>query len=370
MKSYTYNFEIKDLLTQFIAAFDDVIIKRYDASRRSKEEIAVRYVLAPKQRIMYDIVNKAQNITLPVVAINMTGISRDTERVFNKLDNLYNPTSKNDGSLIKMPVPINISVSMSILARYMQDMEQILSNFIPYNNPYIILSWKEPSNVPNQIIEIRSEVTWDGNISLTEPSDIAYSDKFRIIADTTFVIKGWLFKNQNEIAKPIYTIDTNFIDINKDLIITRENYAKLSIDPDIKLCVDMFTLSAMPVMTNIFLNEVSGLTQINTYFDINNSLSSNYTHFLLQGKNLAHTTALLLSTTNTIVGNISTINTRYSEPITGYVVDPINYTILADNLMSIMLPNFQGACDFNFVIANPAGWYSSYDINSFTFRSV
>ena len=30
MKDYTYFFELKDLLTQFVAAFDDTTIKRYN----------------------------------------------------------------------------------------------------------------------------------------------------------------------------------------------------------------------------------------------------------------------------------------------------------------------------------------------------
>ena len=124
MKSQSYNFEIKDLLTQFVAAFDDVIIKRYDKNRTVKEVIDVRYVLAPKQRVMYDIVNKAQNLTLPVVAINMTSITRDTSRVFNKLDSVYNPLSETNNTNVKTPVPINIEVSMSILARYLQDIIQ------------------------------------------------------------------------------------------------------------------------------------------------------------------------------------------------------------------------------------------------------
>ncbi len=42
-----------------------------------KSNIEVRYVFAPKQRVMYDIINKAQNITLPVVAVNLTSITRD-----------------------------------------------------------------------------------------------------------------------------------------------------------------------------------------------------------------------------------------------------------------------------------------------------
>jgi len=145
VKNYTYNFEIKDLLTQFVAAFDDTVVKRYDRSGNAKQEVEVRYVFAPKQRVMYDIVNKAQNLTLPVVAVDVTSISYDDDRVFNKINNLHSYLNEVDNMYARMPVPINIEMNMSIICRYMQDMEQIITNFAPYSNPYIIIAWKEPS---------------------------------------------------------------------------------------------------------------------------------------------------------------------------------------------------------------------------------
>ena len=127
-------------MTQFVAAFDDCIISRYNKNRVEQEQIDVRYVFGPKQRVMYDIVNKAQNITLPVVAINITGISRDQSRVFNKLEPSYLPLTTTYGGSLKsskllQPVPVNINVSFSILTKYMLDMDQILSNFVPYADP-------------------------------------------------------------------------------------------------------------------------------------------------------------------------------------------------------------------------------------------
>ena len=126
MKNYTYNFEIKDLLTQFVAAFDDTVIKRYDKNGNARQNVEVRYVFAPKQRIMYDIINKAQNLTLPVVAIDLKSVSYDTERVFNKLSNFENYSNPNSSSAIRTPVPVNLEVSMSVLCRYMQDMDCLL----------------------------------------------------------------------------------------------------------------------------------------------------------------------------------------------------------------------------------------------------
>ena len=133
MRNRAYHFEIKDLLTQFVAAFDDTVISRFDKNRNAKQNIDVRYVFAPKQRIMYDIVNKAQNLTLPVVAVNLTSVTRDESRIFNKLAPSYLPgqlkEDPNKGSKFLMPVPVDLSVSMSIMTRYMADADQIISNF-------------------------------------------------------------------------------------------------------------------------------------------------------------------------------------------------------------------------------------------------
>lgn len=218
MKAQAFSFEIKDLMIQFVAAFDNVIIKRYNDQRQAMEKIQVRYVYAPKQRVLYDIVNRSQNITLPVVAVSIAGVSRDNNRVFNKLSGFYFNRTQSENqrgftsAFYGSPVPVNIDVNMSIISKYQSDMDQILSNFVPYNDPYIIISWKVPETVDLAIEqEIRSEVLWNGNISMSYPTDINASEKYRISADTSFTIKGWLFKDlRNNTAENIYFVDSNF----------------------------------------------------------------------------------------------------------------------------------------------------------------
>ena len=210
-----------------MAAFDDCVIRRYNETRQVQEKIEVRYVLAPKQRVLYDIVNEAHNITLPVVACNITNISRDESRVFNKLDGFYLPKQTQTGgklvSKIPTPVPVNISVSMSIITKYQIDMDQIISNFAPYNNPYIVLTWKLPQEAGLAYdVEIRSEVNWDGNISFTPPTELNAVDKYRIVADTTFTIKGWLFKKLGDTVGNIFVVDSNFYNLKNN---THKNIA-------------------------------------------------------------------------------------------------------------------------------------------------
>ena len=229
VKKDPFYFEIKDVVTQFIAAFNSVVIKRYNTNREPKERIQVRYVYSPKKRVLHDLVNKAQHITIPVIAVNITGVSRDESRVFNKiegshyyqnhlaLDNTNNTiplsSSVTRTDFLPAPVPVNISVSMSIITKFQTDMDQILSNFIPYNDPYIVVSWKIPEEFVVVEQEIRSEVLWDGNVSIDYPVDINNTQPYRITGDTSFTIKAWLFKKHAvDYVGTILKIDANIYD--------------------------------------------------------------------------------------------------------------------------------------------------------------
>lgn len=219
MNADPFYFEIKDLITQFVSAFDGVVIKRFNKQREIKDRIQVRYVYAPKQRVVHDLQNKSKSLTLPVVAVNMTNISRDNTRVFNKLDSSYYRTTDSFNStdtgvdissedVIPQPVPVNINISMSILTKFQSDMDQIISNFVPYTNPYIVISWKLPVQFANIVQEIRSEVLWSDQINLTYPVEIQSNSPYRVAADTSFTIKGWLFRKNVTPVKTIFTIDT------------------------------------------------------------------------------------------------------------------------------------------------------------------
>lgn len=217
MKNYTFNFEVQTLLEQFVAAFNDIIIKRYDNTHTITPPTSghkVSFVYAPKQRV-YDTLNTPSpgGLTVPAVAVTISNISRDNTRVFNKLDGFTVPNiDLNNGDYLKnipQPVPINIGINMTIVTKYQSDMDQIITNFAPYCDPYIIISWKLPFA---KNYEIRSEVLWSGQINLNYPTDIGPTQAFRVSADTSFTIKGWLFKKTDQVVKKIYTINSDFFD--------------------------------------------------------------------------------------------------------------------------------------------------------------
>lgn len=243
MQKYNYNWEIKDILTQFLQAFDGAIVKRKDKDGNIGNVVAVRYVYAPKQRVLHDLINKAQHITLPVVAFWISGIKRDPERVFNKIEgSYYNKSfydSRSEHSL--QPIPVDIDVTVSILARFQSDIDQIVSNFVPYCDPYFVLSWTV-EGTPN--IEIRSPVIWDNNLNFEYFTEQTATNATRVGCETTFTIKSWLFKNRADPVGRIYKIDANFYAVsgtptsyNIDSLVSPSN-------------TESFVVSAIPQIIN------------------------------------------------------------------------------------------------------------------------
>jgi hypothetical protein len=394
MKNRAFHFEIKNLLTQFVAAFDDVVISRYDKNRQARQNIDVRYVFAPKQRVMYDIINKAQNITLPVVSINLEGISRDNGRVFNKLEPSYIPAQENESSKVSskflMPVPVNIEVSMSILARYMQDIDQIISNFVPYNNPYIILSWKVPEEFGTEYDqEIRSEVLWSGNLTYSSPTDTTYNDMFRVTVDTSFTIKGWLFPEKKSTTGNIFKVDSNFVNVDlknriyspldptevtENLSYQQRGYTGLSsFSTTASLCSETVTVSGLPDITNLYYSSTGTLVPIaqnwsGTLTDIVSGISNT---FILYGKQfdtnlnfyLSSTTMGAASAGANWFSNYQKITSAKMETISGFKLTDDFYIVSNDNIASITIPPSTLSASggkFNFVVANEAGWSSTY----------
>lgn len=332
-KNGIHYFEVKDLITQFVSAFDSVIIGRFKGKTKEAEH-RVRYVHAPKQKVLHDLVNKAQHITVPVISSYVTGISRDSTRVESKNLGHYINSGQRVTYEVPQPVPVNISVSMSIITRYQDDMDQILANFVPYTNPYIVISWKLPDEfAPSIGTELRTEVLWDENISITQPIDMGEGGKYRNIAETTFTIKGWLFKRhpENPIGN-IYEIDARFYPISSLSQV-------LSDDLDV---YDECSLSAYPLITKTLNTRV---------------LSGDEPTIKLEGDNFEYTDAVYLSSDEV---------SMFSETISSYDgfdgIPLSSYSIITDNFLYVTTPELGSTGNIKVIVQNPSGYVVSDSI--------
>ena len=203
------------MLLQFENSFNEVVIKRYNAQRQPQDHIHVNFRYAPKQRVLEEIVNKNEHFKLPVIAISLGGLRRAPNRVFTKIDgsswlNATATTSPQWQNLLQ-PVPVDVTVNMSFITRFQADIDQIVTNFVPYCDPYIVMSWKWPGQFPwGDHLEIRSHVKWNEDVSFEYPTDTTATQHYRCIGNTSFTIEGWLFRNDPGPSKPIYVIDTSF----------------------------------------------------------------------------------------------------------------------------------------------------------------
>lgn len=380
MKDRAYHFEIRDLITQFIAAFDDVVIGRYNKDRAEMAQIKVRYVYSPKERVLFDLVNKAQNITLPVIAVAITDISRDESRVFNKLygfdvaGRYQNDTPTNTTRHVNMPVPVNIGISMSIIANYHLDIDQILSNFVPYSNPYIILSWKIPESFNlDKIQEIRSEVMWSGNIAIKYPTDTTASDKFRYEADTNFTIKGWLFPQAPaEPVKNIFFIDSNFyatkiLDSSKfqgyETSYSQTGTTAISsLSTNTLVETETVNISAAPQISNLYYTNDGALEM--AYGSMSLTTRNISGDIIIQGKMLQYTTNVLLSSsTPNFYSSLSSYSFEYYPTLSAYNLPLSSYNIVSENLLNLNLPVPLSAGRFDIILSNNVGWDSTQKHN-------
>jgi hypothetical protein len=368
-----FHFEIHDLLTQFVAAMDDVVISRYNKNREEQEQLKVRYVNAPVQRVLLDIINKSQNITVPVIAVNVSSIDRDENRVFNKIEGFYTPVTRGVDKMstrVPMPIPINLGVTVTILTNYQSDMDQILSNFVPYSNPYLVISWKIPLEFGlSELSEIRSEVLWSGSISVEQPIELQPTDKPRFQSTTNFTIKGWLFPAvPKDLNKTIYFIDSNFHLTNR-FKLDYDLYPTLSGD---LTEMDTISISAAPLLTNIY-----SLNRNNTYpielvgnSTVKKTKDQNLS-FNILGEMLQYTTCILISTNVTsMYETLTSFDFEYYPTVSGFLIPSSYYTIMSENVIHLNLPPLSAEGDFNLVVVNPVGWKDTNSIDTFLYHSL
>jgi hypothetical protein len=343
------------MITQFVSAFDDCFVYRYTKDGVKKEKIGVRYIVGPKQRILHDIVNLNKNITLPAVAIEQTGIRRDPDRIQNKDQHFFRTHLSDDNiSKVPQPIPVQMDLDVSIIARYKEDLDQIISNFVPWANPYFIIAWKVPDEFDIDFSdEIRSEVSWSGDVSFENPINISKDDKYRIVGNTSFTIKGWMFPPADPPnVAPIYVVNTEFNAISSGAILNYNSYNSLSSVNYYD--TETMTISAYPEFTNSFING-------NPYFSSLSVNSQNDNLFTFYGKRFNFDNDWYLSANQVIPDfTFEEIHTAKGPTISGYKVPDHILTTVNDNIATINLSSeFLSAAEFTFVTANSAGWASN-----------
>jgi hypothetical protein len=340
MNIYTYDFELQTMTTMLMNCFSDIIIKRFNVNRDARDQIKTRVVYAPKQRVLNDLLDKDQNIQLPVISVQIGGIARDESRVFNKLMGTFHHPANTTYSLNeKGPQPIDVTYNLSIMTRYQQDMDQILSHLLPYINPYFVVSWRTPQR-PD--FEIRSNVVWSGQTNIQYPVELNANQVARVVADLSFTFKGWLFQNQTK-HENIFTFDSTF-----NAVASRLEFLD-AIELDIHTKDNIVQVEAPPQPRVLIPDH----TKINTrqQFSVWGRGFHGITNVYLSGAPVAN----ISSTQNPFVLNSSLSSSN--PAFNGYKLETNNWNIdIEENLLTFVVPSISSIGTMDLILENQGGY--------------
>lgn len=388
MRERSFFFEIRDNVGLFLSAFDDVVIGRFNKSREELDKIEVRYVYAPKQRVIHDLNNPQKALELPVVAVHIDGWNRDPDRVFNKIHGFNFPVRRADGELtsnFRSPIPIDIRINMSLLARYQTDIEQMIQNFAVFCNPYIVVAWQIPEAYDlSPVQEIRSHIIWDGDIKYDfSLVDSDAQDKSRFVAETTFTIKGWLFPaNKDNPVGNIHYVTANFYN-TKVLSGTGytydDNYKYLSGGPYEYLDgtttiteVETVGVSGYPQITDVF-HSLSGRGRVAIIdSDLEFPAGNAGDVVILYGKRFEYTENVYLSSYDTtLYGTVTGVGTSSRFPTFSGAPLPLSaIDIVTGNVMRVTIPTLTASSNFTLIVQSDIGWASTYSAMSGHFKKI
>ena len=255
-------------------------------------------------------------------------------------------------------------------------MDQILSNFVPFCNPYIIISWKVPEAFNLSVDqEIRSEVLWTGDVSMNYPTELNGNQKARVTADTSFTIKGWLFKDTDNPDGNIFFIDSNFH--NETELEDYDNYESLSgnsysypLSSGLVNNIETVSISGSPTVTDIFYDNVRLFDNLTlTAGTTGNVIVNGYGFENLDSIYLSSNKFDKLSADGIFINdNLSHFN-NFTNNVSFSGFELSSYNVFGDNVLSFNLPLFSApsslSADFTFVLYNSAG----YDLTTNTLNS-
>lgn len=144
---------------------------------------------------------------LPMIIINRTGYSRNSDRLNNVHNEVkYEINSANRSYDLLTPVPIDISYTVTVVAKYPQDVDQIASNFIVFFNNDAFVSCVHPKY---EGIKLHNQIVMSDSVSEEHPGELDGTADDFITSSFDFTFKTYLFGGQQQAKRsPIKTLSS------------------------------------------------------------------------------------------------------------------------------------------------------------------
>ena len=225
MRYRSFNEELLIATALLINVFNDIIIDRRkhglkrDFSKAislkevAQQKIEIPCILGDRSSILRSLENEQGKYKLPLIILSNKSIKTDTLRMvdlhsdvfyqqdsqFNELDP-ENPLYKPQQLGKRRAQPIVMDFDMTIITKYKEDLDQIISNWAVFFRPDIYVKWWSPRR-PNETIN--SEILWNQNIGFELPIEYNPTNVFSYKGTTSFSFKTWLFPGMYSVENKI-----------------------------------------------------------------------------------------------------------------------------------------------------------------------
>lgn len=190
MFGYTfYHKHLERAMAAFGTLFNDITIERRDKDGNLVQNMKVPLAYGPRDKFLTRIVenpdgHQSISVTLPRLAFEMTGFTFDSSRKTNTMHCFDKTEGREEVKIAYSSVPYDVSIQLSVMAKYMHDANMILEQIVPWFTPKYVISVKQfpELNILHDIPVTLENVSYEDNYSddWTTRREIIYTLDFKM----------------------------------------------------------------------------------------------------------------------------------------------------------------------------------------------
>lgn len=205
LNNYFYNGCIQKTIIAFGDIFSNLVIKRTDGDKAQAQPVPISYGSSKKYiaRLQNrpDVNDIPVAITLPRISFQMTGVSYDNQRKLSPA-HMISAMSANQRVATFLPIPVQLTLELSIISKNQSDALQIVEQIIPWFQPTLAVSMRLVDNSTEE----RDVIFSLDSIGLADDYEGDFTDRAYLEWSFVFTASTYIFSNtfgQRDIRKVI-----------------------------------------------------------------------------------------------------------------------------------------------------------------------
>lgn len=191
-----YHETIRKLVIAFGSLFNNIVLVRKNNSGVITQTMKVPLAYGPKQKFLARLrqdpnLDNKVSITLPRISFEIGALTYDPTRKLNRVQKFKKTKSGNNKQLDSqfMPVPYNITFTLSVMSKNSDDSLQIVEQILPYFQPDYTITLKDNVDMDTS----RDVPVILNNISYEDSYEGDFASRRAIIYTLDFTLKFYLY---------------------------------------------------------------------------------------------------------------------------------------------------------------------------------